>query len=955
MENNVQNRKPAEDFLTMADLWHLCLAHWHWFAASFIACLGFALYYLSVTPNIYTREAAILVKQESQKSSGKSGDGEVLSDVSVVQQQTNVPNVQRQLISLDVLSEVARRMKMAETEPQCLKVAQSLAGRLKTKVEDEESSVINLSITDTDPWTAEKILSTTIQAFNEKWLADKNQIAASTSAFIQERLVVLEKELGIVDDSISNFKARNRITDLGRVSDLYLQQQSTSEAQILTLNNQKAMALYILGILRDKESRHQLLPTNSGINNSIAESQITQYNTLLLQLKNSMYHTSSQNPLIIKQESDLSDIRKNIVETINNHIKALDIQLNSYTQASGEANSKIGQNPGQEKHLLGVEREQKVKESLYLYLLQKKEENEISTTYTSYITEIIDQPHGSDAPTSPNRRNILFAAILLALVVPTIILFVRENLDTTVRSKYDIEHKSNLMLIGEVPLCRYDSNKQKTVVAPRFKTTTLRDLLSFGKKKPKQLRFLVVQPDKQDIVNEAFRVLRTHLEFMTSKHGDKNVYIVTSSYEGSGKTFISTNLAVALTIKGKSVLFIDGDLRHASASHMFDCPKIGLADYLADQESDWQNILVSPEEYPSLDILPVGTIPPNPTELLATDRLGQLVAEARPLYDFIIIDCPPTETLADTGIIERQADRTLFVMRAGLFERKRIEDLDADAKNGKYKHMSLILNGVKYGGRYGYRYGYHYGYRYGYKYGYYSYGSNHGEGRGFFSNPWRVLLYIIICVLMFGAGYYGFQKYSEIKSKQTAPSQPVSVIQPDSLDTAFRDSLDTIIDDMEETLDATPDDIPSAAEPTSDEQPSAPAASVADAAPAVSQVSASQKTAVAQPAATPKTAAIAAPAATPKPAATAPRTTVAAAPAGKFTIVLNCFQAKATADQVSKSLQKEGLKDCFVYTDDQYARVVYSHYKTREEAFDQLYKLRPQNANFKEAWVLEMK
>lgn len=713
MENNTTTRKQTEDFLTVTDLWHLCLAHWNWYLVALVVCLGYAGYYLSTTPNLYTREAAILVKQDNQKNNRKATDNELLSDVSVVQQETSVPNVERQLVSLEVLSEVARRLQMADSDARCLRVAQSLAGRLKTKVENEKSSIISMKIIDGDPVMAERILETTVQVFNEKWLADKNRIAASTSAFIQERLVLLENELGIVDDSISNFKARNRITDLGRVSDLYLQQQSSSDAQILTLNNQKAMALYILGILRDKESHHQLLPTNSGINNSVAETQITQYNNMLLQLKNSMYSTSSQNPLIIKQESDLSDIRKNIVATINNHIKALDIQLKSYSDVNGEANSKISQNPGQEKHLLSVEREQKVKESLYLYLLQKKEENEISTTYKSYITEMIDQPHGSDSPTSPNSRNVLLAAILLALIVPTVILFVRESLDNTVRDKYDIKNASNLMLIGEVPLYNYDKKRRKAVAAPKFRRTTLGELLPWGEKRERP-SMLVVEPDKQDIVNEAFRVIRTNLEFMTSKHGDKNVYIVTSSYEGSGKTFISTNLSIALAIKGKKVLFIDGDLRHASASHHFGGPKVGFADYLGEQENDWKNLVVKHREYPSLDILSVGTIPPNPTELLASERLAQLISEARDMYDFIIIDCPPAETLADTGIIERQADRTLFVMRAGLFERKHIEDLDLAAKNGKYKQMSLILNAIKLGARYGYRYGYRRGYRYGY-------------------------------------------------------------------------------------------------------------------------------------------------------------------------------------------------------------------------------------------------
>ena len=223
---------------------------------------------------------------------------------------------------------------------------------------------------------------------------------------------------------------------------------------------------------------------------------------------------------------------------------------------------------------------------------------------------------------------------------------------------------------------------------------------------------IVVEQDKQDLVNEAFRLIRTNLEFMTGKTSDKNVYIVTSSYEGSGKTFVSMNLAIVLAIKHKRVLFIDGDLRHASASYHFDCPDLGIADYLAEKENDLSRLIVKHDKYPSLDILPVGTIPPNPTELLSDSRLEELLTEVRSRYDFVLIDCPPAESLADTGIIERHTDRTLFIIRAGLFMRKRIYDLESDAQNGKYKHISIILNGTKIGGQYGYQYGYKYGHHY---------------------------------------------------------------------------------------------------------------------------------------------------------------------------------------------------------------------------------------------------
>ena len=198
------------------------------------------------------------------------------------------------------------------------------------------------------------------------------------------------------------------------------------------------------------------------------------------------------------------------------------------------------------------------------------------------------------------------------------------------------------------------------------------------------------------------------------EQGD-SLYIVTSGNPSSGKTFVSVNLAVAMAIKEHKVLLIDGDLRHASATRCFHPKSAGLADYLGERHDNIDELIVESQAYPNLYVLPVGTIPPNPTELLSGDRLSRLIAEVRHRYDFVLIDCPPTTTLADVDIIERHADRTLFIVRAGLFLRKRIPDLEADAANGNYKHLSVILNASDMGNRYGYRYGKRYG-RYGRSY-----------------------------------------------------------------------------------------------------------------------------------------------------------------------------------------------------------------------------------------------
>ena len=685
--------------MSLTDLWRVCLMHWTWFVASVILFLSAASYYLMVTPDMYTREASVLVKQEDQgKAATRKGSGnDDIQDLGIVMQVTNVANVQRELSSLDVLTEVVRRIKHVKDPAKVMAGAKEIKSRLKCNMADDKSTIINLSYTDYSTHQAEEVLYAIVQVYNEKWLQNKNQMTANTTQFIEARLRLLERDLGSVDDSISRYKVRNKITDLDRVSDIYLQQQSQSESEILRITNQRAMVQYVLDILRSKSNRHQLLPTNSGINNAMAESQIVHYNSLLLQLRANMVGTSTQNPLIVQQEAELDEIRKNILATLESQVSSLNIQINSLQGYNSEANSKISSNPNQAKHLVSVEREQKVKESLYLYLLQKKEENEVSMTYTAVNTKIIDMPNGSNTPTSPNTRGVLLAAFMAALLLPTIVLFVKESTDNRVRDKFDIEHKTTLALIGDIPF-----NPQM-----QHKSLFSRTLHGHGKVTP-----LLVSPGKQDYINEAFRLIRSNLEFLTSKHGEKNVYIVTSNYEGSGKTFVSANVALALALANKRVLLIDGDLRHASASRLFKCKGKGFADYLGEMENDVDALLTTHPEYSTLDIMPIGTMPPNPTELLTSDRLSRLLQELRPQYDFILIDCPPTETLADASIIERYADRTLYVIRAGLFERKRLPDLEADVKSGKYKHLSVILNATKAGGRYGYHYGYKYGYHY---------------------------------------------------------------------------------------------------------------------------------------------------------------------------------------------------------------------------------------------------
>ena len=575
----------------------------------------------------------------------------------------------------------------------------SYASNLSVSLNNEKASVIDLSFKDNSIQRAEDVLSTLISIYNENWVKDKNQIAVSTSMFINERLGVIEQELGNVDEDISSYKSEHLLPDVQAASSMYMAQSSQTNAQILALNNQLYMTRYIRNYLANDANRTQLLPANSGIESANIESQIAEYNKQLLQRNSLVANSSTENPLVVDMDQALASMREAIIRSIDNQIVTLNSQIKSLRQTEQQTTSRIAANPTQAKYLLSVERQQKVKEALYLFLLQKREENELSQAFTAYNTRIVTPPHGSMLPTSPVRKNIFMVAFALGLFIPVVIIFMRENMNTRVRGRKDLENVT-APFIGEIPLF---VRRKKGI---------------FGKK-PQEVKAVVVKEGSRDVINEAFRVLRTNLEFMTGKDNRSNVILVTSFNPGSGKSFLTMNIAVSLAIKGKKVLVIDGDLRHGSASAYVDSPIKGLSDYLGGRIDNLNEIIVPDPKQKSMDILPVGTIPPNPTELLFDERLKQAIDTVREQYDYVLIDCPPIELVADTQIIEKLADRTIFVIRAGLLERSMLAELEKIYDEKKYKNMSLVLNGSEgNGGRYGYRYGYHYGYGSGYHYGF---------------------------------------------------------------------------------------------------------------------------------------------------------------------------------------------------------------------------------------------
>ncbi len=581
--------------------------------------------------------------------------------------------------------------------------AAGLNGALKVDTDDKSRNMVNMSITDWSPERAEDVLGQLIASYNDRWMRDKRTLADNSSKFIDERVQLLQNELGSVDSDISNFKSTNLVPDVDAAASLYMSQATQASMALKNLRNQEYMAKYIRNYLRNTENVNKLLPASTGLSSTAISSQIAQYNTKILERNSLVSQSSATNPLVTEMDHALAAMRGAILASIDNEIESLGEQIRSQEGFSGSATSKIASNPKQAKYLLSVERQQKVKESLYLYLLQKREENQLNQAFTSYNTRIVREPDGSNAPIAPDNAGTMLIAFLIGLAAPALLLFQREMSVHVVRGRKDIKDMK-IPLAGELPL---HSKKQKL---PRINPAN---------KDPKAV--VAVKENCRNSINEAFRVLRTNLEFMFGNDATSRVVMLTSANPGSGKTFVTYNLAKSFAIKGKKVIILDLDLRKASISKYVENTDKGISDYLANRLNDITSIINHVPECPNLSLIPVGTIPPNPTELLFNERLHALIEDLKVHYDYVFIDCPPVEVVADSTIISKFADYTLFVIRAGVLDLSMIPVIDGMYEKGAYPNMSLVLNGTvnprnPYARRYGNPYSYGYGYGTGYTY-----------------------------------------------------------------------------------------------------------------------------------------------------------------------------------------------------------------------------------------------
>lgn len=527
--------------------------------------------------------------------------------------------------------------------------------KLQVSLIDKKSSILNLSFSDADPKRAENILIALIEAYNENLLEGKNKIALSTSQFINDRLSLIERELGSVDENISTYKSRNLTPDVDEVARLHLDKASQVQDKVSELDAQLAMLEYIRDFIANNHEK-QFLPAVTNITNSVIEKSIEEYNSLLLKRNDLLSNSSIKNPMVVSYDKNLADMEKSILVNIDSQIDAIDSQILNLRKTEAKSKAKIASSPTQTKYLLGVERQQKVKETLYLFLLQKREENELSQAYSAYNNQIITQPNGKLEPTSPIKKNILIVALMLGILIPAGLVFLWESIKGKVENLDDLADLPVHLLTG-LP---YKEDK------------------------------IVVSANTQNDENKAFRNLRTYLE--SSFEDDTKTVMITDLHANSGKSYVTANLAKVFALKQKRVALINFDEDDKMLRSFLDKNESGVYDYLSDKDGSWQNYIHQSKNDDNLFVMPAGNIPSNPSDLLNENKLQTLIAFLKSGFDIVVVNCPTSVDESATVLIGKLMDKSIFVLNTDTSDAKSVSLLNNYAAEEKFKDISVVLN-----------------------------------------------------------------------------------------------------------------------------------------------------------------------------------------------------------------------------------------------------------------------
>lgn len=573
-------------------------------------------------------------------------------------------------------------------------VAKGYAGSLSITPTSKATSVVTVSLMNSNTRRGKDYIDKLLEMYNINANNDKNEVAQKTAEFIDERIGIISKELGSTERDLENFKRSAGITDLTSEAQIALTGNAEYEKKRVENQTQINLVMDLQRYLQGTE--YEILPANVGLQDAGVAGAIDRYNEMVAE-RNRLLRTSTEsNPAIVNLNASIRAMRGNIQTTLDATLKGLEITRADLAREASRYSRRISDAPTQERQFVSIARQQEIKSGLYLMLLQKREENAIVLAAIANNAKIIDEAQADGAPISPKRMTIYLAALVFGIGIPVGAIYLIGLTKFKIEGRADVEKLTSLPVIGDIPLA-----DEKTGAIAVFE-------------------------NQNNLMSETFRNVRTNLQFMLEN--GKNVILVTSIISGEGKSFISANLAISLSLLGKKVVIVGLDIRKPGLNKVFNIPKKehGITQFLTNPATNLMGLVQPSDTNKNLYILPGGTVPPNPTELLARDGLEKAVETLKKNFDYVILDTAPVGMVTDTLLIGRVADLSVYVCRADYTRKAEFTLINELAENSKLPNLCIAINGLdlqkkKYGYYYGYgKYGKYYGYgkRYGYGYGY---------------------------------------------------------------------------------------------------------------------------------------------------------------------------------------------------------------------------------------------